>query len=383
MGVGSGGLSVRKSATTLWRGGSSRGARWGSPPRKSTAGGGGSTGQSGSDSSSLLDPARGLAPGLLAYQVGQAAQSRFHDRSVEQEKLERRRQMPFHMHVNLELLESVHLVCSMLQEVPYMANSMRRARSNNKPFARLVDNYDRQTFNGPPENVRDHVMAATRCMLNGEWRRAKDFILGLEVWALLPGDEADRAKVLDDAARLSVPRELVERNIKRATDGKQADYMELTYEAYGEGGVGIVIEVLSDNVNRAAAETKSVINKNGGKVAEIGSVLFNFERKGVITIDCDNGDEEAVFEVACENGGDDVVPREDGEDGFTIFTEFENFMQCQKALGDAGYAINPDETALKMIPLAEVDVTDEQREVNDGLVDKLLELEDVDAVYTQ
>jgi transcriptional/translational regulatory protein YebC/TACO1 len=58
-------------------------------------------------------------------------------------------------------------------------------------------------------------------------------------------------------------------------------------------------------------------------------------------------------------------------------------MQCQKALGDAGYAINPDETALKMIPLAEVDVTDEQREVNDGLVDKLLELEDVDAVYTQ
>ena len=198
-----------------------------------------------------------------------------------------------------------------------------------------------------------------------------------------PVSNVQLKKVLDDAARLSVPRELVERNIKRATDGKQADYMELTYEAYGEGGVGIVIEVLSDNVNRAAAETKSVINKNGGKVAEIGSVLFNFERKGVITIDCDVGDEEAVFEVACENGGDDVVPREDGEDGFTIFTEFENFMQCQKALGDAGYAINPDETALKMIPLAEVDVTDEQREVNDGLVDKLLELEDVDAVYTQ
>ena len=71
------------------------------------------------------------------------------------------------------------------------------------------------------------------------------------------------ARVLADASRLSVPRDLIERNIKRATDTSQADYMELTYEAYGAGGVGIVIEVLSDNVNRAAADTKAAINKSG------------------------------------------------------------------------------------------------------------------------
>mgnify|MGYP003949844909 FL=1 len=260
-----------------------------------------------------------------------------------------------------------------------------------------------------------------------------------------PVSNTQLARVLADAARLSVPRELVDRNIKRATDGSQADYMELTYEAYGEGGVGIVIEVLSDNVNRAAADTKATINKNGGKVAEPGSgafytlvpirprsrgarrslrtfpgaslrpgslafnprprclstptdafqlhpdvacmerpsVLFNFERKGVITIDCALDEEENVFEVACENGGDDVVPREDGEDGFTIYTEVQGFMQCQRALGDAGFEINPDETALKMIPLASVEVSDEAAEVNEALVEKLLELEDVDAVYTQ
>ena len=60
-----------------------------------------------------------------------------------------------------------------------------------------MDNYERQTFNGPPENVRDHIMAATRCMLNGEWRRAKTFILNLEVWSLLPGSESERAAVLE------------------------------------------------------------------------------------------------------------------------------------------------------------------------------------------
>ena len=60
-----------------------------------------------------------------------------------------------------------------------------------------MDNYERQTFNGPPENVRDHIMAATRCMLNGEWRRAKTFILNLEVGSLLPGSESERAAVLE------------------------------------------------------------------------------------------------------------------------------------------------------------------------------------------
>ena len=108
---------------------------------------------------------------LLAQGV---TQSRFHERSVEQEKLERRRQMPFHMHINLELLEKA---CTSVLHAPGDAvhGQLDAPRApSNKPFARLMDNYERQTFNGPPENVRDHIMAATRCMLNGEWRRAKN-----------------------------------------------------------------------------------------------------------------------------------------------------------------------------------------------------------------
>jgi transcriptional/translational regulatory protein YebC/TACO1 len=112
-------------------------------------------------------------------------------------------------------------------------------------------------------------------------------------------------------------------------------------------------------------------------------VLFNFERKGFISLNCANDKEDEVFETAADNGGDDVKPREDGADGFVVLTEVAGFMQCQKALADAGFEIDADGTALKMVPLAEVEVDDEAAEKNDALVEKLLELDDVDAVYTQ
>ena len=124
---------------------------------------------------------------LLAQGV---AMSRWHEKSPEQEKLERRRMMPFHMHINLELLETAYLVSAMLLEAPTMrlsgAHEARRAKAFRQPFWRLVDAYERQTFAGPPENVRDHVMAATQALLKGNWRAAADGLATLPVWALLP-----------------------------------------------------------------------------------------------------------------------------------------------------------------------------------------------------
>ena len=248
---------------------------------------------------------------LLAQGV---TQSRFHERSIEQEKLERRRQMPFHMHINLELLESVHLTCSMLQETPYMANSTRRARSSNKPFARLVDNYERQTFNGPPENVRDHIMAATRCLLNGEWRKAKDHILGLEVWQLLPGAEAERDSVL---------RNVVDRLKEEATRTYlfqfAAQYNSVSLEVLSsmfdlelKRAYGLVSRMIMDEELRGACDepTKSVVMAHV-EPTRLQQLAATFAEKCAVLLDAN----ERALELHVGTGGAQLFDYEEESGG--------------------------------------------------------------------
>ena len=120
--------------------------------------------------------------------------------SPEQEKLERQRQLPFHMHINLELLECIYLICSMLMEIPSIAQAGSspdaKKRVISKIFRRFLEYNERQVFIGPPENTRDHVMQAAKALSQGDWQKARSLIEKIKVWDLMGKEEAEKIKIM-------------------------------------------------------------------------------------------------------------------------------------------------------------------------------------------
>ena len=120
----------------------------------------------------------------------------------EQERLERQRQLPFHMHINLELLECIYLTCSMLLEIPLLAQTASspdtRRRVISKTFRRMLEYAERQVFQGPPENTRDHVMQAAKALASGDWKKCQDLISKIAIWDLLGNDKEKTKEMLSE-----------------------------------------------------------------------------------------------------------------------------------------------------------------------------------------
>ena len=141
---------------------------------------------------------------------------------------------------------------------------------------------------------------------------------------------------INNAKAQSMPKDNIDRAIKKASGGDGENYDEIRYEGYGPGGVAIIVETLTDNRNRTASNVRSYFSKNGGAMGETNSVGFMFDKVGEITYPLSAGSEDAVMEAAIEAGADDV---ESDEDGHYITTSFEAMMDVaaalEKALGEA------------------------------------------------
>ena len=130
----------------------------------------------------------------------------------------------------------------------------------------------------------------------------------------------------------SMPKDNIERAIKKGAGADGESYEEIRYEGFGPGGVGLIVEVLTDNRNRAAANVRSIFGKNGGAMGESNTVAFQFDRMGQITYAAKAGSEDKVMEAAIEAGADDV---ESDEEGHTVWTAFEDLNEVAQALETA------------------------------------------------
>ena len=130
-------------------------------------------------------------------------------------------------------------------------------------------------------------------------------------------------KAIDDAKAVSMPKDNINRAIKRGTGELEgADLEEIIYEGYGPGGVAVMCEALTDNRNRTGPELRTIFSKHGGEIGKSGCVSYLFDRKGIFIFDAQTTDEEKVTEIALENGGDDVEATDDGKLQVTCAPEF-------------------------------------------------------------
>ncbi|MGN0740609.1 MAG: YebC/PmpR family DNA-binding transcriptional regulator [Treponema sp.] len=183
--------------------------------------------------------------------------------------------------------------------------------------------------------------------------------------------------VIIKARAANMPKDNIERAIKKGTgeDGATA-YEELVYEGYAPGGVAVMVEVLTDNHNRAAADVRNIFTKNGGNLGTTGSVSRMFQRKGTIEFDAEKVNEDDVMEVALEAGADDV----NNEDGvITVTTTPEAFSAVADALNEKGFeSLSAD---VGMVPDAYTAVDKETAAKVQKLIDRLEDNDDVQNVY--
>ncbi|WP_298228292.1 YebC/PmpR family DNA-binding transcriptional regulator [Gryllotalpicola sp.] len=216
-------------------------------------------------------------------------------------------------------------------------------------------------------------------------RRAKSFaklIKNIEVAAKLGGADLAGNPTLYDAVqkakKTSVPNDNIDRAIKRGAgiSGESVDYASIVYEGYAHGGVALLIECLTDNKNRAAAEVRTALSRSGGTLADPGSVAYNFTRKGVIVVS-EGPSEDDILAAVLDTGAEEVeaIP-----DGFQVITEPSDLVATRSALQSAGF--DYESADVEFVAAVKVDADAETARKVFRLIDALEDSDDVQNVYT-
>jgi YebC/PmpR family DNA-binding regulatory protein len=184
-----------------------------------------------------------------------------------------------------------------------------------------------------------------------------------------------RAAILAARAE-NMPKDNIERAIKKAQGGDAESYDEIRYEGYGPGGAALIVEAMTDNRNRTASDIRSVFTKSGGNLAETGAVAFMFDRVGVVAFDAKAADADTMLEAAIEAGADDVVSSPDGHE---VYCDQGALAEVTKAL-EARFG-EPRKSALVWRAQNTVDVDDEAAEKLIRLVESLEDHDDVQNVF--
>lgn len=174
----------------------------------------------------------------------------------------------------------------------------------------------------------------------------------------------------------NMPKDNIERAIKKAAGNDGENYDEIRYEGYGPGGVAVIVEVLTDNRNRTASDVRSYFTKSGGNLAETGAVSFMFDRVGIIEYDADKASADDMLEAAIDAGADDV---QSSEAGHEIYASQDSLREVAKAL-EAKFG-EPRKAALTWKPQNSISVDDETGERLLKLIETLNEHDDVQNVY--
>lgn len=194
-----------------------------------------------------------------------------------------------------------------------------------------------------------------------------------------PSGNPNLRLMIDKARSNNMPKDNIQRAIKKAEGNSEEHYDEITYEGYAPGGVAVLVEALTDNKNRTASAVRVAFTRNGGSLGATGSVAYMFDRRGYIVIDrsTTDADEDQVLLDVMDAGADDL---QTSDDAFEIYTDAKQFTQVRDALEKAGYKLANAE--LTMIPQNTTPVPEEKKEQFEHLIEALEDNDDVSNVYT-